>query len=201
LNKTLLVASRNPGKVKEITAILSNLDLTINSIIHSKLPVEVQETGKTYAENARLKAEVYQKRTGLITLADDSGLEVDILNSAPGIRSARYSPIDNATDADRRQYLLQQLEGKPKPWTAYFHCAAVLAVSSDQCYETTGRCSGVILPVERGTGGFGYDPVFYIPEYDRTMAELSAELKNHISHRAKALAAMIPILKMVFKIE
>lgn len=198
LNKTLLIASRNPGKVQEITAILSSLDLKVTAIIHSVQTVEVREIGNTYAENAQLKAEAYQKRTGMTILADDSGLEVDALNGAPGIYSARYSPLDNATDADRRRYLLQQLEGKPQPWTAHFHCTTVLAVTPDQYFETSGFCQGRIIPEERGTGGFGYDPVFYIDEYDATMAELPPDVKNQISHRANALKAMIPILKSVF---
>ncbi len=201
LNKTVLLATGNPGKILEIRAILSSLDLNLKSIIHSEWMMKVHETGKTYADNARIKAEAYQKKSELITLADDSGLEVDALSGAPGIHSARYSPKPDATDADRRQYLIQQLETKPQPWTAQFHCTAVLFVAENLIYETTGRCDGVIIPVERGVYGFGYDPVFYLPEYKATMAEISADLKNRISHRAKALTSMIPILEQLFNLE
>jgi XTP/dITP diphosphohydrolase len=197
LNNILLIASGNPGKVQEIRAIFSCLDLKFRSVIDSDLKIKVQEIGKTYAENARLKAEAYHKRTGLMTLADDSGLEVDVLDGAPGIRSARFSPKENATDSDRRQYLLQQLRNKPQPWKAHFHCSAVLVASKNEVYVTEGHCDGLIIPEERGTGGFGYDPIFYIPSYDATMAQIPADLKNQISHRAKALNAMIPILKEI----
>jgi XTP/dITP diphosphohydrolase len=198
LENILLIASGNSGKVQEIRAILSHLDLKVESVIDSDLEVEIQETGKTYAENARLKAETYHKRTDLITLADDSGLEVEALDGAPGIRSARYSPKDDATDSDRRQYLLQRLNGKPQPWKAHFHCSAVLVVSKNEVYITEGRCDGIIIPNERGTFGFGYDPIFYISEFEATMAEIPSDLKNQISHRAQALNAMIPTLKEIY---
>ncbi len=201
MNNILLIASGNPGKVQEIKTILAHLDLEIKTVMDSdQNEINVQEIGETYRENARLKAEAYYKSTGWITLADDSGLEVKALDGAPGIRSARYSPKENATDADRRHYLLQHLWGKPRPWQAHFHCSAALMVNEHEIYFSDGRCDGLIIPEERGTGGFGYDPVFYIPEYQATMAELSAEIKNKISHRGNALLAMIPILKEVYNL-
>jgi len=127
-------------------------------------------------------------------LADDSGLEVDALDGAPGIYSARFSNKKNASDADRCLFLLEQLKEKPQPWTARFTCTAVLALSPEEIYTTTGVCEGVIISEKRGSGGFGYDPIFYLPEYQATMAELPESLKNKVSHRAKALAAMIPII-------
>jgi XTP/dITP diphosphohydrolase len=131
----------------------------------------------------------------LPVIADDSGLEVDALEGAPGIFSARFSPIEDASDADRRAHLLAQLRGKLQPWHAHFHCSAVLALPGGETIERVGLCEGIIIPEERGSGGFGYDPLFYIPEYDATMAELPADVKNRISHRARAISALLPILK------
>jgi len=201
MKKTLLVASSNPGKIIEIKAILSCLDINIVSSTNLGLDIHVSETGVTYAENALLKALAYQQQTNLITLADDSGLEVDLLDGAPGIFSARYSPKEKASDADRRQHILENLYGKPSPWEAHFHCAAILIDQAGSRFESSGQCDGVILPEERGSGGFGYDPIFYLPEHDATMAEIPAGLKNQISHRAIAIQVMIPTLKMVFLLD
>lgn len=195
MKPALLIASGNPGKLREITAILSPLKVRVLSTHDIGLNIDVRETGTTYGENARLKAHAYLDASGLPVLADDSGLEVDVLDGAPGVYSARFSPKANANDADRRNHLISQLRGKPEPWKAHFHCTAILAIPGGEYIETTGRCDGVIIPEERGTGGFGYDPVFFLPEYDATMAELPADVKNHISHRAKAMSAMLPIIK------
>jgi len=192
--QSLLIASGNPGKIREIKTILSPLDCKIISAEERGINLQVEETGASYSENAALKAKAYLHSANMMVLADDSGLEVDALNGQPGIFSARFSPKKNATDYDRRKYLISQLQGKPRPWTAHFHCTAILAIPGERFIETTGRCSGVIIPEERGTHGFGYDPVFYIPEHDATMAELPASLKNRISHRGRALMAMIPYI-------
>ncbi len=201
MKKTLLVASSNPGKIIEIKAILSSLDINIVSSIDLGLDIHVHETGATYAENALLKALAYHQQTELTTLADDSGLEVDLLDGAPGIFSARYSPKEEASDADRRQYLLEKLDGKPSPWNAHFHCAAILIDQAGSRFESSGQCDGVIIPEEHGSGGFGYDPIFYLPENNATMAEIPAGLKNQISHRAIAIQAIIPTLKQVFLLD
>ncbi len=195
MKPSLLIASGNPGKLREITAILSPLEIKPLSTHEISLDITVQETGTTYGENALLKALAYQKASGLPVLADDSGLEVVVLDGKPGVHSARFSPKKNANDADRRTHLLTQLQGKPQPWNAHFHCTAILALPNGEWFETTGRCDGLIIPEERGDGGFGYDPVFYLPEYDATMAELPPEVKNRISHRAKAITAMLPLIK------
>ena len=192
MTPSLLIATGNRGKIREIEAILSILPIPFISAIDLNLQLEVEESGNSYSENAKIKAHAYLSASGLPSLADDSGLEVDALDGAPGIRSARFSPKKDATDADRRAYLLDQLKSFPKPWTARFHCTAILALPDGKFIETSGQCEGVIIPTERGTGGFGYDPVFFLPEYEVTMAELPAELKNQISHRAKALQAMLP---------
>lgn len=191
----IVIASSNPGKHREIKEILNGLQIELLTNADLQLNIQVNETGDTYGENAQIKAKAYLNAIGLPVLADDSGVEVDLLNGAPGIHSARYSPIPNATNADRRQHLLEQLHGKPQPWTAHFHCSAVLALPGNEFFETLGRCEGVIIPEERGVGGFGYDPVFYIPDHQATMAELPDYIKNQISHRAKAFMAMIPIIK------
>jgi XTP/dITP diphosphohydrolase len=193
--KTLLIASGNPGKQREIHAILAALEIQVLSTVDIDLDLQVQETGTTYAENARLKAQNYLCATGLPVIADDSGLEVDALEGAPGIHSARFSPIEDATDADRRAHLLAQLKEKPHPWPAHFHCSAVLALPGGETFERVGLCEGLIIPEERGSGGFGYDPLFYIPKYNATMAELPPEVKNRVSHRAKAISALLPILQ------
>jgi len=195
MHKILLIASGNRGKQREIQAILAPIEIQVLSTVDINLDLQVQETGTTYSENARLKALAYLSATGLPTIADDSGLEVDALDGAPGIYSARFSPIEDASDADRRAHLLAQLHGKPHPWHAHFHCSAVLALPGGETIERVGRCQGIIIPEERGDGGFGYDPLFFLPEYNATMAEIPAEVKNRISHRARAISALMPILK------
>jgi XTP/dITP diphosphohydrolase len=196
----LLIATSNPGKIKEIKAILSPLNIKIIMPKELSLNLKVAESGTTYLENALLKAKAYHQAAGLPVLADDSGLEVDALDGAPGLHSARFSPKANANDADRRAYLLEILSDKAQPWYAHFHCTAVLLISSDNYTKSVGQCHGLIIPEERGNSGFGYDPVFYIPEYEATMAELGPDIKNKISHRAKALIALMPVISKLLGI-
>lgn len=193
----LLAATGNPGKLKEIKAILKCLNIDIISPNDISLNIEVAETGITYTQNALIKAEAYLQASGLPVLADDSGLEVDVLNGEPGIHSARFSPKENATDSDRREYLLKQLKYIPHPWKAHFHCTAILFLPNNIIVEKNGRCDGVIIPEEHGEHGFGYDPIFYVPEFAATMAELVPPIKNMISHRAKALKALIPDIELL----
>lgn len=188
----LLAATGNPGKIKEIKDILRILEIDIVSPQDISLQINVAETGTSYSENARIKAEAYHRATGLPVLADDSGLEVEALEGAPGIHSARFSPKNDASDADRRVFLLKQLQGKPRPWRAHFHCTAVLLLSNSLELEKIGQCNGIIIQEERGEFGFGYDPIFYIPEFAATMAELAPRIKNRISHRGNALRALMP---------
>ncbi len=176
-------------------ALLSMPNIRVISAKELDLDLAIEETGDTYLENAKLKASAYCTASGMPALADDSGLEVDALDGAPGLYSARYAPQQGATDADRRTYLLEQLTGEPQPWKAHFHCSAVLALPDGTCVDTSGRCDGNIIPEERGDGGFGYDPIFYLPEYSQTMAEIPETLKNTISHRARAIQAMIPLIE------
>lgn len=190
----LLLATGNPGKLSEIQAILGDLPCELVTPSQMGLRLEVQETGSTYAQNAALKALQFSQASGLVTLADDSGLEVDALQGQPGIKSARYSPLPGATDADRRKYLLTRLGEKPQPWTARFRCTIAVAFPGGELQFVEGQCQGVIISEERGQNGFGYDPLFYLPEYGQTMAELPLGLKNRLSHRGQALIAARPIL-------
>jgi XTP/dITP diphosphohydrolase len=159
------------------------------------LNLDIIEDGHTYAENATKKAVAFAQASNMISLADDSGLEVDALDGAPGLYSARYLPKPNASDADRRTYLLQNLKNKPRPWTAHFHATIAIATSTNDIQIAEGNCYGEIIPKERGTGGFGYDPIFLFPELGKTMAELEMEQKNRLSHRARAVLNAMPILE------
>jgi len=200
----LLIASTNRGKLKEMQEVLARLPVELVLPADIGLRLHIEETGDTYAENARLKACAYQSASGLLTLADDSGLAVDALDGAPGLHSARFSPKPGATDADRRAMLLQTLRQYPVPrgmpgWPAHFHCTAAIAEPSGMVHVREGRCDGFIISQERGQNGFGYDPIFLIPEQHATMAELPSVIKNQISHRARALQAAIPILEMILR--
>lgn len=194
----LFLATENKGKLRELEHILSALPLRLETPLTRHLSLNVAETGSSYAENAALKALAFARATGLPALADDSGLEVDALDGAPGLYSARFSPKPGARDADRRAYLREKLAGLPRPWKAHFHCTIAIATPDEQLLYAEGNCSGEIIPEERGGGGFGYDPVFYMAEYQATMAELDPELKNQISHRARAAQACLPLLRSLF---
>lgn len=198
MNQSLLIATTNSGKIKEIQAILSPHIPNLVTARDLGLFIEVLETGETYSENAKLKASAFMKASGLPALADDTGLEVDVLQGAPGIFANRFSPKENPTYADHRQHLLEELKNQPQPWTAHFVVSMILALPDGNFIETTGRCEGIIIPEEIGSGGFGYDPIFYLPEYGATMAELSSSMKNQISHRANALKAMLPRLIQLY---
>jgi XTP/dITP diphosphohydrolase len=191
----LLLATNNHGKLKEFLHIYQDLPLELLIPSQLNLVLEVEENGKTYAENAELKAKAFARASGLLTLADDSGLEVDALDGRPGIHSARYSPLPGANDADRRTFLIKNLQGKSRPWTARFRCVIAIAKPSGEILFAEGICPGEIIPEERGEQGFGYDPIFLLPELGLTMAELPVEEKNRISHRARAALAAEPILR------
>ena len=200
MNK-LLIATNNKGKVKELQELLKDTGIELVTPAEIDLQLEVVEDGSTYAENATKKAIAFANASGLISLADDSGLEVDAMDGAPGLYSARYSPKPNANDADRRAYLLQNLQDKPRPWTARFHATIVIATPNGVVHLTEGICEGEIVPEERGTGGFGYDPIFLLSELGKTMAELSMDEKNRLSHRAKAVMKAKAILRKIFNSE
>jgi len=196
----LLVTTGNPGKLIEIQSLLDGLEITLLTPDMLGISLNVDESGDTYEENASLKASAFARASSLVTLADDSGLEVDVLGGLPGIRSARFSPLPKATDADRRAYLLDLLQGHPRPWLAHFHCTVAIATPEVRMYYAQGNCPGIVSPEERGTNGFGYDPIFLIPEIGLTMAELSMAEKNRLSHRARAVKAALPILLAILRI-
>jgi XTP/dITP diphosphohydrolase len=193
----LLLGTHNAGKRREWRALLDGLDVEILLPVDVGLTLDVKETGTTYTENALLKARTYAAASDLPTLADDSGLEVDALDGAPGIRSARYKL---GSDQVRYRALLEALEGVPPPARmARFRCIAALVLSDDREFTTEGVCEGIITMEPSGEGGFGYDPVFYVPSHGQTMAELSTETKNRISHRARAAKALRPLLARVIE--
>jgi XTP/dITP diphosphohydrolase len=189
----LLIATHNPGKLREFAAIFAGLGLALRTLDDLGISEDVEETGATFEQNARLKAEGYMALSGLPTLADDSGLEVAALNGAPGVYSARYGNVKGALQL---QYLLDQM--KDVPWhqrLARFVCVIALARPGQPTQFVQGTLSGVIELAPRGSGGFGYDPLFYLLDYDQTLAELPAEQKNQISHRAEAVRAARAILE------
>jgi XTP/dITP diphosphohydrolase len=191
----LLLATTNPGKLLEMQALLAGLPIELALPSRFGINLDVIEDGETYAENAARKALAYSRAANLPALADDSGLEVDILGGEPGLHSHRYAPMPNASDADRRVYLLSCLKDKPRPWKAHFHCTVAIAAPTGELNYADGDCPGEIIPEERGSNGFGYDPIFLLNESGLTMAELSMEDKNRLSHRARAIQAAFPILR------
>ena len=191
----LLVATRNKGKKLEYTALLQGLGIDLVSLADMSIDMIVEESGKTYTDNALLKARAYAAITGLPTLADDSGLEVDALDGAPGVYSARYGGEGLGEEAQYR-LLLQELSEVPeKSRTALFRCVIALVWTDGREDVVEGICKGRIADEPHGENGFGYDPVFYIPERGCCMAELPQEIKNRISHRARAAQAIRRILQ------
>ncbi len=192
--KNLLLATNNIGKLREMQAILRDLKIQLLTPKDAEIQLDVVEDGDTYAENATRKALAFARASNLLSLADDSGLEVEALDGAPGLHSARFSPKPGATDADRRALLLQFLYPFVRPWRACFHCTVALAAPDGWVGLAEGNCLGEIIPVERGQNGFGYDPIFLVTGKDLTMAELSMAEKNELSHRARAVRAAIPMI-------
>ncbi len=189
---SLLIATSNPGKMREFEELLAPLPTSLCFPKTLGLNLNIVEDGATYAENARKKALTYWRATGMITLADDSGLEVDALDGAPSIRSARYAP---GRDDDRVTALLKALRGvPPAERTARFRCIVAIVGPDGRIYTTEGVCEGRIADEPAGEDGFGYDPIFYLPTYNRTMAQIGPADKNRISHRAKAIQEAMPIL-------
>ena len=182
----LLLATNNQGKVREYRSLLRGIPFQIVTLVEQGITTVVEEAGNSLEENARLKATAMANEGRLLTLADDSGLEVDALGGEPGPLSARYAG-ENASDEERVSYLLARLKEVPWPErTARFRCVIALASPDGEVRLCHGRCDGLIMLAARGENGFGYDPVFFLPEEDMTMAELSPETKNRLSHRGRA---------------
>jgi XTP/dITP diphosphohydrolase len=198
MTQKILVATHNQGKVAEYADMLSDLDINWLSLDDLGMFQEVEETGSTFLANAHLKAAGYARMTGLLTLADDSGLVVDALNGAPGVKTARYGGA-GLSSKERYDYLLSQLEGVPvQERSARFVCVIALAGADGQILATAdGEVEGVIALEPAGEGGFGYDPVFYLPHKACTMAQLPSQVKHSLSHRGRALRAVEPQLKTV----
>jgi len=218
----LLIATNNKGKIEELQDLLEDTGIQLVMPADINLELNVIEDGFTYAENAAKKAIAFAQASGLISLADDSGLEVDALDGAPGLYSARYGSTDGSKLADgkRRKVLIQNLQNFPRPWTARFKATIAIAIPSSRVIlrepraerrtkseveagnrrvtHFEGICEGEIIPEERGTGGFGYDPIFLFPELGKTMAELNMDEKNRLSHRARAVIKAKGDLKMLF---
>jgi len=190
----ILLATTNNGKVLELAEMLKTNEINILSLSDFPGLPEIEENGRTFAENALIKARTASAWTKMITLADDSGLEVDALNGAPGIFSARYAG-EPKNDACNIEKLLAELNHVPEnARTARFRCCLAIVTPDGQESLIEGKVEGTILKTKKGKGGFGYDPVFYLPELGRTMAELTIEEKNTISHRAQAFLKAVPML-------
>lgn len=190
-----LLATKNRGKVREVRAVLEALGVESESLLEREDLPEVEETGATFSENARLKAIYYNRLTGIPSLADDSGLVVDALDGAPGVFSSRFA----STDQDRIEKLLELMNTvqESSKRTAHFVCVICLVVEK-RIIEVTGRVDGEISLEPRGQSGFGYDPVFYYPPLCKTLAEMSLEEKGKISHRGRALGKLYKVLKKEF---
>ena len=189
----LVVATKNPGKLREIREILGS-EVSVTSLADFPGVGDIVEDGTTFEANAEKKALAVAFHTGHVSLADDSGLEVDALNGAPGVYSARFAG-EKATDEQNNRKLLRLLEETPpEKRTARFRCVIAIGVPDGSVQTAEGRAEGLILCSPRGTGGFGYDPLFLVPGIRRTFAELPPEEKNRLSHRGKALLSVFPLL-------
>ena len=196
MDKKLLVATHNQGKVKEFAEMLADLEVAWLSLADVGVTQDVEERGETFRENAILKASAYAQKTGLLTLADDSGLEVDALGGQPGVYTARYGG-KGLSHAERYHLLLANMQDvATADRTARFRAVIVLAQPDGTIVgEAEGICEGMIATEPAGEGGFGYDPVFYLPELGQTMAQVGSAVKHQISHRGRALRKIEPLLR------
>ena len=202
----LLVATHNPGKMREYRGLLRDAPYDLVSLDDMGIALEVEETGETFLDNAWLKARGYAAEAGLLTLADDSGLEVDALGGDPGVRSARYGGDACRSDQDRVELLLRNLAGTP--WerrTARFRCVIAIAkppaAGDRDVASVVGSVAGMIQCEPVGDEGFGYDPVFYLPSFGRTIAQLPLDLKNRISHRSDAARRAVAALEKLVAVK
>jgi len=194
----LLIATNNPGKLREYQEILAGLPVELVSPMDAGLTLDPEETGRTFGENAIIKAQAFAQASGLLTLADDSGLEIDALNGEPGVYSARYGNTAKDDHQGRYRLVLEKLTNIPaEKRTARFKCVVALATGERLVGTADGAVDGVITFAPKGKGGFGYDPIFFVPEFDRTLAELTSEEKNSISHRSRAARAAIPMIEQL----
>ncbi|WP_312096184.1 XTP/dITP diphosphatase [Niallia sp.] len=197
--KEIIIATRNTGKVKEFVQMFAPLGYEVKTLLDFQDVPDVEETGSTFEENALLKAETISKLLNRVVISDDSGLVVDALNGRPGVYSARYAG-EQKNDQDNMDKVLSELEGvAAEERTARFCCTLAVAIPNEASLTFTGTCEGIILEERRGDYGFGYDPIFFVVEEQKAMAELPPETKNKISHRANALKKLKEQLPAVFK--
>lgn len=195
--KQVIVATQNKDKVKEIKAVLNDLPVEVKTMGEIGIDMDIEENGTTFEENAIIKAEALTKYTDAIVIADDSGLEIDYLNKEPGVYSARYLGKDTPY-TEKNQIILERLEGvEAEKRTARFVCAIAMAMKGKETLTAVETIEGQIGYKAEGTNGFGYDPIFYVPELNKTTASLTLEEKNQISHRAKALRVMKEKIKIM----
>ncbi len=190
--KEIMIATSNAHKVEEFREMLGPLGIQVRSLLDLEEKVEIEETGTTFAENAMIKALSIHERLGIPVISDDSGLEVDAMDKAPGVYSARFLGYDTPYE-EKNQYIMDQVKGKTR--TARYVCAIAYVEEDGAGHVFTGVVEGEIADHARGEKGFGYDPIFYYPPYDATLAEVSEEKKNAISHRGRALAQLIAYMK------
>lgn len=195
MKNKIVFATGNAGKVKEIQMILADMEMEVVTMTEEGITIDIEENGNSYEENALIKAKSVAAFTDCIVMADDSGLEVDYLGKEPGIHSARFLG-EETPYAVKNAHIIKELEGVPdKDRTARFVCAIAAVLPDGRELTTRATIEGRIGYEEKGSNGFGYDPIFYVPEYDKTTAELTEEEKNQISHRGKALELMKEELK------
>ena len=198
--KEVIIATKNPGKAREFEHIFAPRGIEVRTLLDYPEIEDVEETGATFEENATLKAEAISQQFNKMVIGDDSGLIVDALGGRPGIYSARYAGEQPKSDQKNLEKVLDELQGvSEEERTARFYCALAVAIPGKETFTVSGTCEGRILEEQRGTNGFGYDPVFFVPEKGCAMAELSADVKNKISHRANALKKLNGILDSIVK--
>lgn len=198
----LLIATNNSHKLEEYRQIFSELPLLITSLAQAGITLDPEETGTTFEENAIIKAQAFAQLSDLPTLADDSGLEVDALGGEPGVYSARYANTAKDDHSGRYQIVLDKLAAKNTPWaerTARFRCVVALATKESLIGVAEGTVEGFIAYEPKGEGGFGYDPIFFVPEFGQTLAQVPSAQKHQISHRGRAARASIPLIQRLIR--
>ncbi len=198
MTEQVIIATKNKGKAKEFEQLFAPLGVKVLTLLDLPESPDIEETGTTFEENATLKAETIAKQTDSFVLADDSGLVIDVLDGRPGIYSARYAGEDCDDEANIDK-VLEEMDGVPtSERTARFYCALALAKANMETITVAGTCEGLILTERKGTEGFGYDPIFYVPSEKKTMAQLAPNEKNKISHRNDALKKLEPQVRKLF---
>ncbi|VEF47437.1 nucleoside-triphosphatase [Bacillus freudenreichii] len=193
--KTVIIATKNKGKAKEFERLFSKYGITVKTLVDVPEIPDIEETGETFEENAVIKAEAIAKISDSYVVADDSGLVIDALDGRPGVFSARYAGEEKSDEANIDKVLSELAGVSEEDRTARFYCALAIAGPDIETVTVNGTCEGLILNERRGAGGFGYDPIFYVPSEGKTMAEMSAERKSELSHRAAAMKNLEPYIE------